>query len=112
MSAVKAYPKNDGGWRFPTTDDEYPGSTVDHLFHSAFLQDIYFESLPSYEGEYSVPFLWCKKTNQIVNNETQDIMRKLNTVFNDFLPEGSKERGLDFYPPDLQSQIRVDDTTP
>ena len=110
MSIVKAYPKNDGGWRFPKTDDEYPGSTVDHLFHSEFLHDIYFKSLPNYEGKYSVPVLWCKKTNQIVNNESQDIMRMLNTAFNHFLPEGSKERELDFYPPDLRSQI--DDINP
>ena len=105
MSIVKPYPKNDGGWRFPKTDDEYPGSTVDHLFHSEFLHDVYFKSLANYEGKYSVPVLWCKKTSQIVNNESQDIMRMLNTAFNGFLPEGSKERELDFYPPDLRSQI-------
>lgn len=105
MSIVKAYPKNDGGWRFPKTDEEYPGSTVDHLFHSEFLRDIYFKSLPNYEGKYSVPVLWCKKTNRIVNNESQDIMRMLNTAFNHFLPEGSQEQELDFYPPDLRSQI-------
>ncbi|MCJ1226953.1 hypothetical protein MMC12_003608 [Toensbergia leucococca] len=103
MSIVKPYPKNDGGWRFPATDDEYPGSTVDHLFHSHFLNEIYFKSSPNYQGRYSVPVLWDKKTNQIVNNESEDIMRMLNTAFNDFLSEESKK--VHFRPSDLRSQI-------
>ena len=70
MSIVKSYPKNDGGWRFPETDDEYLGSTVDHLFGSRYLHDIYFKSYAQYEGKSSVPVLWDKKTNQIVNNES------------------------------------------
>ncbi|KAI4252306.1 MAG: hypothetical protein L6R42_008014, partial [Xanthoria sp. 1 TBL-2021] len=106
MSIVKPYPKEGGGWRFPSTDEEYPGSTVDHLFHSRFLHDLYFRSDSKYEGKYSVPLLWDKKTNQIVNNESEDIMRMLNTVFNDFLPANeTARRELDFYPLDLRPQI-------
>ena len=106
MSIVKAYPKDDGGWRFPATEDEYPGSTVDHLFHSKFLHEVYFKSDKDYQGKYSVPVLWDKKTNQIVNNESEDIMRMLNTAFNDLLPQGSPQRELNFYPTSLQSQIK------
>ena len=105
MSIVKAYPKDDGGWRFPATDDEYPGSTIDHLFRSKFLHDVYFKSDKDYKGKYSVPMLWDKKTNQIVNNESEDIMRMLNTAFNDLLPQGSLRRELNFYPSSLKSQI-------
>ncbi|MCJ1397287.1 hypothetical protein MMC11_000479 [Xylographa trunciseda] len=108
MSVVKPYPKEDGGWRFPDTDSEYEGSTIDHLFHSPFLHDIYFKSPPTYskyEGKYSVPVLWDMKTNQIVNNESEDIMRQLNKAFNDLLPKGSEERALDFYPEHLREQI-------
>ncbi|KAL8727700.1 MAG: hypothetical protein Q9166_005873 [cf. Caloplaca sp. 2 TL-2023] len=106
MSIVKPYPKEGGGWRFPATDDEYPGSTVDHLFHSRFLHDVYWKSDPDYQGKYSVPMLWDKQTNQIVNNESEDIMRMLNNVFNDFLPaDNTTQRELNFYPSDLQAQI-------
>ncbi|MCJ1295568.1 hypothetical protein MMC34_007131 [Xylographa carneopallida] len=108
MSIIKPYPKEGGGWRFPMTDSEYEDSTVDHLFHSAFLHDVYFKSPPAYskyEGKYSVPVLWDKKTNQIVNNESEDIMRQLNTAFNDLLPSDSDERHLDFYPELLHQQI-------
>ena len=105
MDIVRAYPKDDGGWRFPATDDEYPGSTVDSLFHSNFLHEIYFRSDSEYKGRYSVPVLWDKKTDQIVNNESVDIMRMLNTAFNDFLPLHSAERKLNFYPPALRTEI-------
>ncbi|KAL8875619.1 MAG: hypothetical protein Q9198_006047 [Flavoplaca austrocitrina] len=106
ISIVKPYPKEGGGWRFPSTDEEYPGSTVDHLFHSEFLHDVYFRSDTEYEGKYSVPVLWDKKTNQIVNNESEDIMRMLNTAFNDFLPaHDTARRELDFYPSPLRPQI-------
>ena len=105
MSIVKAYPKDGGGWRFPASNDEYPGSTIDHLFHSEFLHEVYFKSYKDYKGIYSVPVLWDKKTNQIVNNESEDIMRMLNTAFDDLLPKGSLQHVLNFYPAHLQSQI-------
>ena len=105
MSIVKAYPKEDGGWRFAATDDEYPGSTVDHLFHSKFLHEVYFKSDNEYEGKYSVPVLWDKKKNQVVNNETEDIIRMLNTAFDDYLPKDDPRRELNFYPPALKEKI-------
>lgn len=105
MDIVKAYPKEGGGWRFPSTPDEYPGATIDHLFHSKFLSEVYFKSDPNYKGKYSVPVLFDKKRNQIVNNESEDIMRMLNTTFNDYLPEGSEQQRLNFYPPELQDKI-------
>ena len=35
-----------------------------------------------YTGKYSVPLLWDKKTNTIVNNESADISRIFNSEFN------------------------------
>ena len=105
MSIVKPYPKEGGGWRFPATDDEYPGSTVDHLFGARFLHEVYFKSDSDYEGKYSVPVLWDKKTNQIVNNESEDIMRMLNTSFNQYLPAESPQQKLNFYPAELRERI-------
>lgn len=105
MDVVKAYPKEDGGWRFPADNNEYPGATVDSLYHSKFLHEIYQKVIPDYPGPYSVPVLWDKKTEQIVNNESEDIMRMLNTVFNDFLPDQAPERRLNFYRPEKQGNI-------
>lgn len=72
ISIVKPYPKGDDkgwpGWRFPSSDDEYPGATVDKLFGEDYLHKIYFRDDPEYKGRYSVPLLWDKKAGVIVNN--------------------------------------------
>lgn len=105
MDIVRPYPKGEDGWRFPANDDEYPGATADSLYHSTFLHEIYRRVIPDYSGPYSVPVLWDKKAEQIVNNESEDIMRMLNTVFNDFLPDHAPERRLNFYRPEKQGSI-------
>lgn len=72
VSVVLPYPKGDDkgwpGWKFPKTNDEYPGATVDKLFGSQYLHEIYFKADSNYKGRYSVPLLWDKKRNMIVNN--------------------------------------------
>jgi Glutathione S-transferase, N-terminal domain len=72
LSVVKPYPKGDDkgwpGWKFPKTNDEYTGATVDHLFGSEYLHEIYFKADKEYKGRYSVPVLWDKKEGTIVNN--------------------------------------------
>lgn len=105
VDIVKPYPKAGGGWRFPKADGEYPGSTTDSLFHSAFLHEVYRRDSPEYDGPFSVPMLWDKRTGRIVNNESADIMRQLNTAFNDHLPLDSPQRKFNFYPEDLRPQI-------
>lgn len=72
ISIVKPYPKGDEngwpGWQFPKDDQEYPDATVDKLFGSKYLHEVYFKADKEYKGRYSVPLLWDKKTNTIVNN--------------------------------------------
>ncbi|KAJ8612048.1 hypothetical protein MRB53_037599 [Persea americana] len=71
-SFVKPYPKGDDkgwpGWVFPKNDDEYPEATTDKLFGSDYLHKVYFKADPDYKGRYSVPVLWDRKLNTIVNN--------------------------------------------
>ena len=52
-------------------------------------------------GRFTVPVLWCKKLNTIVNNESSEIMRMLNSQFNEFATNPS----LDLYPEDLRASI-------
>lgn len=49
--------------------------------HESFthLRDIYFFVNSSYEGRFTVPVLFDKKTQTIVNNESSEILRMLNT---------------------------------
>ncbi|KAL2069233.1 hypothetical protein VTL71DRAFT_15571 [Oculimacula yallundae] len=106
-SVVKPYPKGNDkgypGWKFPSADDPYEGSTPDHLFNSTYLHEVYFKEKPDYDGRYSVPVLWDKKTGQMVNNESLELLRNLNTGFDSILPE--EFRHVDLYPESLRAQI-------
>lgn len=65
----------DDGWVFGGEGD------ADPLFQSEFLRQIYLKADPNYTGRVTVPILWDKKTNTIVNNESREIMRMLTTAF-------------------------------
>ena len=108
LSIVKPFPKGDEsgwpGWQFPKPNGEYyPGATVDHLFGSEYLHEIYFKADREYKGRYSVPVLWDKKSAIIVNNESIDLLRNLQTAFNPLI--SSEEVALSFYPEPLRSKI-------
>jgi glutathionyl-hydroquinone reductase len=76
------------GWRFPTPEDhDAEGeNVVPDPLHEGFthLRDVYFDVDPNYEGRFTVPVLFDKKQNTIVNNESADILRMLNTVVSAF----------------------------
>jgi putative glutathione S-transferase len=97
------------GWRFPTADDtDAAGENVvpDPVpGHEKFthLRDVYFQANPQYEGRFTVPVLYDKKTQTIVNNESSEILRMFSTEFNDVIDE--KYRAIDFYPDHLRAQI-------
>ncbi|KAF2681693.1 hypothetical protein K458DRAFT_309026 [Lentithecium fluviatile CBS 122367] len=103
LSVVRPYPKDGGGWRFPASDDEYPGATADHLFGSNFLSEVYFRDDKDYKGKYSVPVLWDKKAGRIVNNESAEILHWLPNAFNSILPP--EIAAIDLYPGPLRAQI-------
>ena len=54
---------------------------------------IYTKYDPYFTGRVTVPFLWDKETEQIVNNESSEIIRMLNSSFNQLT--GNHE---DYYP--------------
>ncbi|KAH4313101.1 hypothetical protein HBH64_012810 [Parastagonospora nodorum] len=101
ISVVRPYPKGEPGWRF---DETYPNATPDHLFNSRFMHQLYFRDDPAYTGRYSVPLLWDKKTNRIVNNESAEMLKWLPHAFDSTI-EDQKIREIDFYPQDLRSKI-------
>jgi glutathionyl-hydroquinone reductase len=107
MSVVRAYPKGDEngwpGWKFPADDVEYPNATVDHLFGSKYLHEVYFKADPEYKGRYSVPVIWDKKTGTIVNNESAEIMRWLQGAFQGVVD--TKRPSMDLYPEHLRDAI-------
>lgn len=82
----------DYGWTF--------GDRPDPLTGAAFLYEIYQRANPSYTGRVTVPVLWDKQRNTIVNNESAEIIRMLNHAF-----EPLTGPTADFYPAALAPEI-------
>lgn len=67
------------GWTFA----EGAGVIADPIFHAKYLYEIYTAAKADYTGRVTVPILWDKKTNSIVSNESSEIIRMLNSAFDD-----------------------------
>jgi glutathionyl-hydroquinone reductase len=83
----------DDGWEFGEDDPE-------PLFGAKYLRDIYLQARPSYSGRVTVPVLWDKQTRTIVNNESRDVMRMLDTAFDAFA-----KNPVTLAPPELVPRI-------
>jgi len=85
----------DDGWTF-SSDGDY----VDHLHAYKFMHEVYTRADKNFTGQITVPVLWDKKQNTIVNNESSEIIRMLNSAFNAFTDDKT-----DYYPEPLRKQI-------
>ena len=79
---------------------EYPGATKDHVNHAHFLYENYRLADPQFNGLVTVPVLWDKKKRTIVNNESSEIIRMLNSAFDDYA-----KSDIDYYPDSLRQDI-------
>ena len=95
LSVVHHYMGKDG-WTFRRED----GATGDTLYGFDFLHQIYTRADPGYSGRVTVPVLWDKKGETIVNNESSEIIRMLNSAFDEW-----GDASLDFYPEPLRGEI-------
>ena len=85
---------------------KYPGATEDHINQSRYLYENYLKADPGFNGLVTVPVLWDKKQQTIVNNESSEIIRMFNSAFDAF---GNAE--VDFYPQALRNEIdAINDT--
>lgn len=67
---------------------------------ATYLHELYTAADPSFTGRATVPVLWDKERGTIVNNESADILRILNSGFGDLA-----EKALDLYPEPLRPEI-------
>jgi putative glutathione S-transferase len=89
------------GWSFSASDGSItPGSTRDDINGARYLYEIYALAKPHYTGRVTVPVLWDKQTRTIVNNESSEIIRMLNSAFVQWAGAS-----VDFYPRELHDEI-------
>ena len=86
------------GWSFDTS---FPGSTGDTVNGLPILRDVYLTSNPQFKGAVTVPVLWDKESSRIVNNESAEIIRMLNSEFQDF----ATNLDINLYPESKRGQI-------
>ena len=91
----------ENGWEFGNQDGD-DATTGDRLLGKDFLHQVYTTARPDYTGRVTVPVLWDKQRNTIVSNESAEIIRMLNSAFDEW---GDAE--LDFYPEALRSEIEA-----
>ncbi|PSQ38039.1 glutathione-dependent reductase [Halobacteriales archaeon SW_12_71_31] len=95
MDVVEPVRENDG-WEF---SPEKEGCTADSILGADYLREVYVAADADYTGRVTVPVLWDRETETIVNNESIEIMRALSTAF------GELGNGVDLYPEGLREEI-------
>jgi putative glutathione S-transferase len=86
----------DEGWEF----SEYPGSIPDTVNGAKYLREIYAKADSKYTGRVTVPVLWDKQKNTIVNNESREIIRMFDWEF-----EAFARQKVNFCPEELKEKI-------
>ena len=87
----------DQGWAF---GGDYPGSIPDPLYNIQYVHELYTRADPDLTGRPTVPVLWDKAQDTMVNNESADIIRMFNSAFDAF-----GDASVDFYPEALRTEI-------
>lgn len=85
-----------GGWDFR----DYPGATGDPLYGAEYMHQLYTRAAPDYSGIVTVPVLWDRQQETIVNNESAEIIRMFNTAFDEWA-----DKEVDLYPEALRNEI-------
>jgi putative glutathione S-transferase len=83
------------GWAYSHGFDDL--APIDGVFH---VHQVYSAACPNFTGRATVPVLWDRATRTIVNNESSEIIRMLNSEFDEF-----GNSALDLYPQELRSAL-------
>lgn len=93
ISSVNSF-MADEGWTF----EPGPGVIADTINNKKRMHEVYAAAVPDYTGRVTVPVLWDKHQATIVSNESADIIRMLNSAFDqvgatpgDYYPQAERE---------------------
>ena len=89
--------RGEDGWQFTPEKD---GCTADSVSGSDYLREVYQRADPAMTGRVTVPVLWDKQERTIVNNESEEIMRMLDTAMADVAT-----RDVDLYPAGYRAEV-------
>ncbi|AZH24658.1 glutathione S-transferase family protein [Haloplanus aerogenes] len=81
------------GWEF---SDAHP----DPLYGADYLRELYVRADPDVTGRPTVPVLWDRETERIVNNESEEIMRMLDVAGHELAT-----RDVDLYPEGYRDEV-------
>lgn len=100
ISVSVVQPKlTDQGWKF---GEDFPGSTLDTVNNATWMHEIYTLADSHFTGRATIPVLWDKTRKTIVNNESSDILRILNSGFGIFASDE-----YDLFPEPLRDEIEA-----
>jgi putative glutathione S-transferase len=86
----------DQGWRF----GDGARASRDAVNGATYLHEVYTRADPHFTGRATVPALWDRRRETIVNNESADLLRIVNTGFG-----GLADDAVDLYPEALRAGI-------
>jgi len=89
--------RDEDGWQFTP---EREGCTPDTVNGFDYLREAYVAADPDATCRVTVPVLWDKKQDTIVNNESAEILRMLDTAMDDVA-----ERDVDLYPEGYREEV-------
>jgi putative glutathione S-transferase len=87
-----------GGW---TLNADSAAATKDSVSGRSTMRQVYEVANPTYDGAITVPVLWDRKHSTIVNNESSEIIRFLNSEFQN----QAAHPNVDLYPSALRDEI-------
>ncbi len=88
--------KNGEGWTFREGDGLIP----DTVNGATYLHQVYTKAVPDYTGRVTVPTLWDRERETVVNNESSELVRMLDSAF-----DAAGATGPVLYPPELKDEI-------
>jgi putative glutathione S-transferase len=86
--------RDERGWAFTG------GEFTDPVNGFSFLSEAYEATDPAFDARVTVPVLWDKETGTVVNNESGEVLRLLNSAFGDLADDA-----IDLYPEPLRDEI-------